>query len=432
MSRPLRIEYAGAFYHVTSRGNEGKTVFKSNRDKEKYLSYLESAHERYGALIHVYCLMRNHYHLLLETPRGNLSQILHHINGVYATYFNIKRSRSGHLFQGRFEGILVDKDEFGKELSRYIHLNPVRAGVVKTPSEYPWSSYRYFVGKDEKPKWLTTEWVLGNFGGEERGRGRKYKEYVEGEEANGLETPLKKVIAATFLGGEEFIDRIKMQYLGKKKIDGRDVPAIKKILTGPAPETIEKAVINVMGGDHSFFKKSCIYLSYQHSGLSLEEIGKYFGMQRSAVSQLSRRFKETIKGDQELSKILSKIVQEELMLRPDPFASYPQEEELLELFDQAQEVEVNEAPWPQAGASREGNIVHIVPLDPAYPHLGPDGAPAGQVRSAVPVGLETHPLSRWRGQKVRGTLEDGLAGPGQVFHRLVPEERKGGDGRGKT
>ena len=131
MSRPLRIEYPGAFYHVTSRGNERKMVFQNSRDRERYLSYLESAHERYGAVIHVYCLMGNHYHLLLETPRGNLSQIIHHINGAYTTYFNVKRDRSGHLFQGRFKGILVEKDAYCKELSRYIHLNPVRAGKRK-------------------------------------------------------------------------------------------------------------------------------------------------------------------------------------------------------------------------------------------------------------------------------------------------------------
>jgi putative transposase len=134
VSRPLRIEYPGAFYHVTSRGNERRTVFQSNRDREKYLSYLESAHERYGAVIHVYCLMGNHYHLLLETPRGNLSKILQYVNGAYTTYFNIKRSRSGHLFQGRFKGILVDKDEYYKELkelSRYISLyspQPCKSG----------------------------------------------------------------------------------------------------------------------------------------------------------------------------------------------------------------------------------------------------------------------------------------------------------------
>jgi len=123
--------------------------------------------------------MGNHYHLLLETPRGNLSQIIHHINGAYTTYFNIKRDRFGHLFQGRFKGILVDKDAYCKELSRYIHLNPVRAGMVKNPSEYPWSSYRYFVGKDKKPQWLTAGLVLGDFGGERKKGYRGYKQYVE-------------------------------------------------------------------------------------------------------------------------------------------------------------------------------------------------------------------------------------------------------------
>jgi len=313
MSRPLRIEYPGAFYHVTSRGNERRMVFQSNRDGEKYLSYVESAHERYGAVIQAYCLMGNHYHLLLETPRGNLSKILQYINGAYTTYFNIKRSRSGHLFQGRFKGIVVDKDEYCKELSRYIHLNPVRAGMVKAPLEYPWSSYRYFVGKSKKPKWLTTELVLDEFGGE-GGRGfRRYREYVEKGASKEVENPLKKVIASTFLGGEEFIESIKLKYLKKKEIDGRDLPALKKILKGPSLEAIEKAVIKIVGRGYPLSKKICIYLSYQYSGLNLREIGEYFGMQRSAISQLSRRFAETIKGNLELRKLLSNIEKEGLL-----------------------------------------------------------------------------------------------------------------------
>jgi putative transposase len=248
---------------VTSRGNERKMVFQSTRDREKYLSYLESAHHRYGAIIHVYCLMGNHYHLLLETPRGNLSKVLHHINGAYTTYFNIKRGRSGHLFQGRFKGILVEKDAYCKELSRYIHLNPVRAGLVKKPSEYPWSSYRYFVGKDKKPEWLTTELVLGDFGGEGRKGYRRYREYVEREETKELESPFKRVIASTFLGSEEFINRIRMEYLEKKKIDKRKIPAIKKVLRGPSFEEIEKAVVKVLGRDHTLYKKMCIYKTCQ-------------------------------------------------------------------------------------------------------------------------------------------------------------------------
>jgi hypothetical protein len=257
--------------------------------------------------------MGNHYHLLLETPRGNLSKILHYINGAYTTYFNIKRSRSGHLFQGRFKGILVDKDEYCKELSRYIHLNPVRAGIVKAPLEYPWSSYRYFVGKDKKPKWLTTELVLDDFGGEGRRGFKRYSEYVERAESKELENPLKKVIASTFLGGKEFIDRITLEYLEKKEMDRRDLPALRTILKGPSLESIERAVIKIVGRDHLLFEKICIYLGYQHSGLSLREMGEYFGMQRSAISQLSRRFAETIRGNQELRKVLGKIEKEELL-----------------------------------------------------------------------------------------------------------------------
>src|SRR6266571_2903399 len=129
MARPLRITYPGAFYHVTSRGNERKDVFKSQRDREKFLEYLASATERYDAIIHVFCLLSNHYHILIETPAGNLSQIMRHINGAYTTYFNVKRKRSGHLFQGRYKAILVEADENATELSRYIHLNPVKVGI---------------------------------------------------------------------------------------------------------------------------------------------------------------------------------------------------------------------------------------------------------------------------------------------------------------
>ena len=136
MARPLRIEYPGALYHVTSRGNEQKDVFKSQRDREKFLSYVESAVVRYGAVVHIWCLMSNHYHLLLETPSGNLSQIMRHINGAYTTYFNVKRKRAGHLFQGRYKAILVEVDAYALELLRYVHLNPVRAGMVAKPEDH--------------------------------------------------------------------------------------------------------------------------------------------------------------------------------------------------------------------------------------------------------------------------------------------------------
>ncbi len=209
MARPLRIQYPGAFYHVTSRGNERKSVFKSKRDREKFLEYLETASLRYGAVIHAYCLMDNHYHILLETPSGNLSQIMRHINGAYTTYFNVKRVRSGHLFQGRFKAILVDMDEYAKELSRYIHLNPVRAKMVEKPEDYQWSSYQDYIGSRKPNKWLQREYILGYFGSTASTSQKAYKKYVTAMLNKKYQSPLSEVFASTFLGGMEFIKTIK-------------------------------------------------------------------------------------------------------------------------------------------------------------------------------------------------------------------------------
>jgi len=131
MGRPLRIEYTGALYHITSRGNERKKIFLDDRDRKKFLAILEDYHDRYGILIHSYVLMDNHYHLILETPKGNLLKVMHGLNGGYTGYFNRKYGRSGHLFQGRYKGIMIEKDSYLIPLSRYVHLNPVRARVAE-------------------------------------------------------------------------------------------------------------------------------------------------------------------------------------------------------------------------------------------------------------------------------------------------------------
>jgi len=314
LARPLRIEFPNAFYHVTSRGNERKTVFRNNGDRERFLTYLESAHHRYGAILHVYCLMDNHYHLLLETPRGNLSQILHHINGAYTTYFNIRHGRSGHLFQGRFKAILVEKDSYGEGLSRYIHLNPVRAGLVKNPSEYRWSSYRYYIGKEREPLWLTTALILGYLGSPGRSTYRRYREFVEEGIGGKLEDPLRKVIASTFLGGEEFIRRMREEYLEGRKMDRRNVPSVREVLKGPTPGEIEAEVAKVIGEDRPLYRKVCIYLSHQWSGWRLEEMGGHFGMKGAAVSQMSRRFKKVVDEDRSIRKLLEGIKKKLLII----------------------------------------------------------------------------------------------------------------------
>ncbi len=207
MARPLRIKFPGAFYHVTSRGNERKNIYKSKRDREKFLEYLGEAHERYGAIIHAYCLMTNHYHLLIETPNANLPQIMKHLNSSYTTYFNVTRKRFGHLFQGRYKAFLVYKDDYALELSRYIHLNPVRAAMVESVVEYPWSSYRAFVGKEVSPEWLETDYVHGYFGkrvGVAQAQ-REYEKFVGDKNRLHDPSPLEKASADVILGPESFI-----------------------------------------------------------------------------------------------------------------------------------------------------------------------------------------------------------------------------------
>lgn len=180
MACQLRMQFPGAFYHVTSRGNEQRNVFSDNQDRERFLSYLESAVERYGAVVHVWCLMENHYHLFLETPRGNLSQIMRHLNGAYTTSFNVRHQRSGHLFQGRYKAIVVEADSYALELSRYIHLNPVRAKLTEKPEDYSWSSYRGYIGREATPPWLTTARILDYFNEPQSSRPAAYQKIRRG------------------------------------------------------------------------------------------------------------------------------------------------------------------------------------------------------------------------------------------------------------
>ncbi len=308
MARPLRIQYSGAFYHVTSRGNERKAIFQTDKDRERFLSYLQSAHERYGAIIHVYCLMDSHYHLLLETPRGNLSEILHHINGAYTTYFNVKRQRAGHLFQGRYRAILVEKDAYCQELSRYIHLNPLRAGMVKDLGRYPWSSYPYYIGLKKKPSWLETGDILGYFGGEGLRTQRRYCGYVKEAIGVKLKDPLAAVFASTFLGSQEFIKQVGERTKILKDPDTRNIPVLRALVEGPSLEEINRRVGDVVEPKGSLFKKFCIHISHRYGGFSLKEIGRFYNMKESAVSQASRRFRQMIMKESSLRKLLGQIL----------------------------------------------------------------------------------------------------------------------------
>lgn len=306
MARPLRIEYPGAFYHVTARGNEQKDIFKSLKDREKFLSYLEAATKRYAAVIHVYCLMSNHYHLLVETPQGNLSQIMKHINSSYTTYFNVKRKRAGHLLQGRYKAILVDADEYAMELSRYIHLNPVRVGIAETPENYPWMSYRFYAGDVTAPAWLKTDFILGYFGAKESVARKNYREYVNELIGHEYSSPLKETVASTILGSTEFVSEIQEQHLSSKKVD-RELPALRELTVRPSLDQIVLAAREAFPEGGTKAAKAAIYLCHHYSGAKLMEIGKLFKLSESGVTQASKRFGQVIEKDKKLKEMLRRI-----------------------------------------------------------------------------------------------------------------------------
>lgn len=208
MTRPLRIEYPGAVYHITSRGNARQDIYVDDEDREKFLSILSLATERFHWLCHSYCLMDNHYHLLVETPIPNLSAGMRQLNGIYTQAFNRRHQRVGHLFQGRFKAIVVEKQAHLLELSRYIILNPVKAGIVQHPEDYLWSSYRATIGLTKVSDFLTVTWLLDNFSSQTNRAQQLYREFVNKEEEL---TPWKNLTGQIFLGSETFIQQIKNQ-----------------------------------------------------------------------------------------------------------------------------------------------------------------------------------------------------------------------------
>ena len=302
MARPLRIEYPDAFYHITSRGNERRPIFRAKENYERFVGYLESATERYGAQIHCFCLMPNHYHLLLETPRGNLQAILHHLNTAYTNYFNRKTGRVGHLFQGRYRAILVEKDSYALELSRYIHLNPVKSKLVDHPSRYPWSSYLTYTGKPQGWDWLRTDFILDQMSSNRRRAQGRYREYVKDGIEKGSPDPLEKVVASTLLGSEKFMSWVRENWIDRVA-SHRDLPALRELSLRPDFGFILKESERRFGRGAIESRRVAMYLSHRLSGRPLGEIGEFFDkISSSGVSQNTRRLEKVLERDRKLSE----------------------------------------------------------------------------------------------------------------------------------
>ena len=297
MARALRIIYPGACYHVTSRGNERKEIFKSRRDREKFLEYLASATDRYGTVIYAYCLMDNHFHLFLATPAGNLSQIMRHIIGAYTTYFNIKRKRSGHLFQGRYKSVLVESGEYAAELTRYLHLNPVKAGIVGKPEEFQWSSYRSYTGEVSTPEWLKAGFVLSTFGDDDTTARKNYRDFVEKVDVEMYESPLKQAVAGSILGSPDFVEEITTSHFKERGVD--------KSFSEECPYSVRKSLDEIITAARKVFpdneklaRQGGMYLCHNYSGATLKEIAGKFAVGVTAIGEASKRFAKKMAEDE--------------------------------------------------------------------------------------------------------------------------------------
>ncbi len=298
MARPLRIEYPGAYYHVTSRGNEQKPIFRDDEDRERFLDLLGRAAEQFHLRVHAYVLMGNHYHLLVETLRGELNHALRYLNGVYTQSFNRRHGRVGHLFQGRYKAILVEKESYLLQLSRYIHLNPWRLRRSEDAFTYRWSSLRAYVGKAAIPPWLTVKEVLSYYGG----KGKKgYRGFVLEGIKGGVKTPWEEVRGQAVIGSEGFVEEMVERYL-KGMRDRKELSGIREIV-GARPEDVLREVrkhFGIEGGEisgrgqrYTEPRYLASYLLRRYCLMSLREIGERVGLHYSAVGNAIRRVRES-------------------------------------------------------------------------------------------------------------------------------------------
>ena len=228
MARPLRLQVPGGVYHVMARGNTRQEIFADNRDRRRFLATLRSVSERLNVQCHAFCLMGNHYHLLLETPDANLSLAVRHLNGVYAQAFNRRHGRVGHLFQGRFWSRLVEKDTYLLVVSRYIVLNPVRADLVPHPSDWHWSSYRAHAGWVDPPPFLTIKWLLTRFCTTDRSQAHEaYRRFID----DGLKDPGPGDCKTPILGSEAFAASFRERFTAAAPV--KTIPRAQRFAARP-------------------------------------------------------------------------------------------------------------------------------------------------------------------------------------------------------
>ncbi|MBM4043421.1 MAG: hypothetical protein FJ290_33455 [Planctomycetes bacterium] len=253
MARPLRIELPEAIYHVTGRGNARAAIVADEGDRDKWLALLAKTVERQHWRVFAFALLDNHFHLFLQTPEPNLSVGMHDLCGTYAGYFNRRHERSGHVFQGRFKAVLVEGQGHWLEVSRYVHLNPVRAGLVRRPEDWRWSSYRGYHLASRCLPWVACEQVLEEFGRDLSAARRAYRAFMEEGLGRKLDSPLARAVAGVVLGSEAFVTRVRA-LLAPRPDDG-EVPPLARLRAVPRIEAIARAVAERFGSDAATWRE---------------------------------------------------------------------------------------------------------------------------------------------------------------------------------
>jgi len=324
MARPLRIEYENAIYHVTCRGNDRRNIFSSDADRSAFLDLLGRSADIYQTEILVYVLMCNHFHLMVKTPRGNLRDFMRHFNISYTAWYNRRHHRSGHLYQGRYHSFLIDADNYLKEVSRYIHLNPIKIKQDRSTDAaargtalraYAWSSYPGYLSPRVRKPFLRTEAVLGYFGGDTAKGRRGYARYVEQGLAADLENPLELGKGHGIVGDRDFVEAVRLRYLSPD-VDARELPAMDKIRGRVEPESIVEAVCTELRvgredllkrGSRGIGRGILMELLYRYGGLKQPEIGAMMGIDYSAVSIARKRFQEQMEKDGDARALMERL-----------------------------------------------------------------------------------------------------------------------------
>ena len=274
MSRPLRIELAGGLYHVTSRGDRREDIYMGDADRLAWLEILAQVCKRFNWRVHAWCQMNNHYHLVVETVEGNLSLGMRQLNGVYTQTINRTHDRVGHVFQGRFKAILVDKDSYLLELARYVVLNPVRARMVRDTARWPWSSYHAMTGAQPAPVWLHTDWLLAQFSSQRTRAVKKYIEFVR--QGVGLPTVWENLRGQVFLGDDAFLKR--MQKHADKAGSG-EIPRAQRRLVAKPLSYYENKLSD---------RNQAIAAAYATGDYTMQQIADHFEVHYATVSRAVR------------------------------------------------------------------------------------------------------------------------------------------------